>query len=266
MEALALILFYIFLIGIIASIACMVISCIKKNFKFSKKQILVSLLICFVGFIASTVLFSKVQSPESKAKYEANQKSKEEEKAKKELELAEKEKKAEEENQKQIEQEDKTKEKEKTEIETKEDVPEKTEVKEESDKVDDRFTITSEPNTTAAVDEIINKGKEDALKASEEEIKEAIKFINDNYDNYWTNNETMHRGMYYGSLLEYSKKDKAKENQKGLDYTIYNLGTDTVQAIKYVYRKAETVEDSSTQSNLKQVKKSLDNIPDEYKK
>lgn len=136
---------------------------------------------------------------------------------------------------------------------------------EETPKVDDEFTITSEPNTTAAVDEIINKGKEDASKASEEDIKKAIQFINDNYNNYWTDNETMHKGMYYGSLLEYAKRDKAKENQEGLDYTIYSLGEDTVQVIKYVYRGADKIEDESTQENLRQIEKSLKNIPEDYK-
>lgn len=39
-----------------------------------------------------------------------------------------------------------------------------------------------------------------------------------------------------------------------------------MQVVKNIYRKIEKVEDTSTQLNLKQIKKSLDKIPDEYKK
>ena len=75
----------------------------------------------------------------------------------------------------------------------------------------------------------------------------------------------MHKGMYYGSLLEYAKKDKAKENPKGIDGKIYDLGVDTVQVIKYVYRGVDKIEDDSTQANLRQIEKSLNNIPNNFK-
>ena len=38
------------------------------------------------------------------------------------------------------------------------------------------------------------------------------------------------------------------------------LGTDLCQAIKYVYRNAETVLDDATQENLQQIDKDLENI------
>lgn len=50
--------------------------------------------------------------------------------------------------------------------------------------------------------------------------------------------------MYYGALLEYSNEDKI----------IKKLGLDSEQVVKYIYRKVEKVEDSSTQSNLEQIK------------
>ena len=75
----------------------------------------------------------------------------------------------------------------------------------------------------------------------------------------------MHKTMYYGSLLECAERDKAKDNQKGLDYTIYSLGEDAVEVVKFVYRKAEKVDDTSTQSNLEQIKKLLDKIPSNLK-
>ena len=121
---------------------------------------------------------------------------------------------------------------------------------------DGTFKLDAEPNTSAAVDEIVLMAKEHSPNATDIEIKEAVKFINENYNNYWTDNSLMEKTMYYGALLEYSNKNK----------DIKNLGTDTVQVVKYVYRKAEKVEDSSTQSNLIQIKKSLDKIPDDYKK
>lgn len=263
MEVFALILFYIFLLGIMGSVICLIISLIKKTFKFTRKQILIALSISFIGFVVSTIFYGKVQSPESKAKYEASQKAKEEEKAKKEL--LEKEKKAEEEKQKQIAQEN-NKQEENTKTEIKEDVLGKIEPKEEATKTDDRFIITSEPNTTDAVTELYYKAKEKATKATEDDLKEAIKFINDNYNNYWIDNETMHKTLYFGSLLHCAKLEEAKKNQKNVDYAIYKLGSDTEQVVKYIYRGEEKIEDSSTQTNLKQIKKSLENIPDEYKK
>lgn len=126
--------------------------------------------------------------------------------------------------------------------------------KENKEEKDSRF-IVKEENTSSAVDELVSRGKENSKNATEDDIKEAIKFINDNYNKYWTNNETMHKGMYYGSLLEYAKHDTDTEN----------LGMDTVQAIKYVYRGADKIEDESTQANLKQIEKSLKNIPEDYK-
>lgn len=120
----------------------------------------------------------------------------------------------------------------------------------------DKFLITSQPNTSEAVDELILKGKNDSKNVTEDDIKEAIKFINNNYNKYWVDNETMQRTLYYGALLEYSSENK----------DIKELGLDSVQVIKYVYRGLEKIEDESTQSNLEQIKKSLDKIPDEYKK
>ncbi|NRT88719.1 hypothetical protein [Clostridium beijerinckii] len=260
MEGLALILFYLTLIGTIASIGLIIYSAVKKKFKYKPKQLAIILGIFIVAFIGSTIFYGSVQSPESKAKFEASQKAKEEEKAQKEL--AEKEEKENEEKQKQEDQKVKENSKDTVETVQKEESP----VVAEVPKADDRFIIKSEPNTSAAVDEIYYKAKEKAATATEDDLKEAIKFISNNYNNYWVDNETMHKTMYYGSLLECAKKDKAKENQKGIDYAIYSLGEDTVQVVKYVYRKVEKVEDSSTQSNLRQIKKSLDKISDDYKK
>lgn len=109
----------------------------------------------------------------------------------------------------------------------------KGELKEVQPKVVDRFILTAPQNTSAAVDELVLRAKNDAKNSTDAEIKEAVKFINDNYNSYWTDNETMHKVMYYGALLQYSNKSN----------DIKKLGMDAVQVVKYIYRKAETVED-----------------------
>lgn len=107
-----------------------------------------------------------------------------------------------------------------------------------------------EPNTSEMVDYIVRTAKENAKTITEEQKAEAIKFLKENYPNYYTNNEIMEKVMYYGSLLEYAYKD--------IDATIFNLGQDANQAVKYVYRNIENVDDTATQENLKQIKQSLD--------
>ena len=107
-------------------------------------------------------------------------------------------------------------------------------------------------NTTAMVEYIIYTAKANAKTASEEEKTQAIQFIKDTYPNYYTDNDIMEQTMYYGSLLEY-----AYEN---IDVTKYQLGMNTNQAVKYVYRGVETAEDAHTQENLNQIKKSLDQL------
>ena len=121
MEILALILFYMSIVGILVNIVTIIYNVIKKEFKHKKKKLLFTLVTFVMLFIGSTIFYGTVQSPESKAKYEASQEAKSEEETKKEL--SEKEKKVEEEKQKQAEQEVKAKE------EIKEDVPMKIEVK-----------------------------------------------------------------------------------------------------------------------------------------
>ena len=114
---------------------------------------------------------------------------------------------------------------------------------------------TPEPNTTEMVDYIISKANSDSDgKLDTEKCDEAIAFISDNYPNYFESNEIMEKAMYYGAFLENSFANK------GLNDDYANLGQDTVQAIKYVYRGAEKVEDDATQENLNQIKETLDII------
>lgn len=110
-----------------------------------------------------------------------------------------------------------------------------------------------EANTSEMVDSIVNKAKADADGQLDlDTCKEALSYLKDNYPDYFTDNETMEKVMYYGAFLEYSF------DGKGINDTCATLGQDALQSVKYVYRGADSVEDQATQSNLEQVKESLD--------
>ena len=123
--------------------------------------------------------------------------------------------------------------------------------------VADNITPTEAPepeaNTSAMVDSIVNKAKSDADGQLDlDTCKEVLSYLKDNYPNYFTDNETMEKVMYYGAFLEYSFEGK------GINDVCATLGQDALQTVKYVYRGADAIEDESTQSNLRQVKESLD--------
>lgn len=125
--------------------------------------------------------------------------------------------------------------------------------------VADNITPTEAPepeaNTSAMVDSIVNKAKSDADGQLDlDTCKEALSYLKDNYPNYFTDNETMEKVMYYGAFLEYSFEGKE------INDVCATLGQDALQTVKYVYRGADAIEDESTQSNLRQVKESLDSV------
>lgn len=111
-----------------------------------------------------------------------------------------------------------------------------------------------EPNSSAMVDSIASRAKEAAQAGiTDEQRDEAVNFIAEHYPDFYADNETMERAMYYGYLLEYAYQDDPN--------SIYPyLGQDTYQAIKYVYRNVETVEDEATQLNLEQIEEELVNL------
>lgn len=109
-----------------------------------------------------------------------------------------------------------------------------------------------DPNTSAMVDYIASEAKKSANESSSEEKRdEAIDFIVSSYPNFFSDNETMEKAMYYGFYLEYAYS----KNGSGNLYA--NLGIDTYQAVKYIYRNAETVDSDHTQENLRQIKETL---------
>ncbi len=66
MENLAILLIMLFFIGFIVCTMCLPIGFLKKNFKFKVKQILIGMLICFLGFIGSFVFFGFVETPKTR--------------------------------------------------------------------------------------------------------------------------------------------------------------------------------------------------------
>lgn len=111
-----------------------------------------------------------------------------------------------------------------------------------------------EKNTSAMVDYIASQAKEDANQFNANHKKSALHFINENREDFFKDNETMETGIYYGFLLEY-----AYENDT-LNKAYYQCGMDLEQAIKYVYRGAESKDSESVLENLRQVDKSLEEI------
>lgn len=112
-----------------------------------------------------------------------------------------------------------------------------------------------EPNTSAKVDALAREAKDSVAEGvTEEKRDEAVSFIVEHYPDYYGDIETMERAMFYGFWLEYAYAD----DEAARDYN--NLGMDMSQAVKYVYRGAEKVEDEATQENLGQIKKSLEAI------
>uniref|UniRef100_UPI003FEE9300 hypothetical protein n=1 Tax=Candidatus Fimenecus sp. TaxID=3022888 RepID=UPI003FEE9300 len=110
-----------------------------------------------------------------------------------------------------------------------------------------------EANTSAKVDALALEAKAAVAEGvTDEKRDEAVAFIVEHYPDYFADNETMERAMTYGFWLEYAYSD----DEATRDYA--ELGMDISQAVKYVYRGAETVEDSATQENLRQIKERLE--------
>lgn len=113
-----------------------------------------------------------------------------------------------------------------------------------------------EANTSAKVDALALAAKQDVEENGVSDTKrdEAVAFIVDYYPDFYTDNETMEQAISYGYWLEYAYES----DESARDYA--ELGMDLEQAVKYVYRGAESVEDDATQENLRQIRESLEAI------
>lgn len=120
--------------------------------------------------------------------------------------------------------------------------------------VGDLLTVpafSSEKNTSAMVDEIALAAKANADALTDEQSSQIIETVQSVEHNFYNSSEDMEKFMWYGYLLDYKYDDTDPRSQ---------LGTDLYQAIKYVYRNAEMVEDSSTQENLSQIDQDLEAV------
>lgn len=113
-----------------------------------------------------------------------------------------------------------------------------------------------EANTSAKVDALALAAKQDVEENGVSDAKRdgAVAFIVEHYPDFYTDNETMEQAISYGYWLEYAYES----DESARDYA--ELGMDLEQAVKYVYRGAESVEDDATQENLSQIREALEAI------
>lgn len=104
-------------------------------------------------------------------------------------------------------------------------------------------TDGTEAKSSARVDAIAAFAKNAAEQKNEDIGNEAVVFIANNHPNYFGSDEMMEKVMLCGFYLEH------------MDFgdRVTQLGQDAAQAVKYVYRGVETVEDAATQENLDQI-------------
>lgn len=106
----------------------------------------------------------------------------------------------------------------------------------------------AEDNTSLKVDEILKQAKEDSATSTDETVEKAVSYIDENISTCFESNDKMEQVMYYGALLDYKYDDSNK---------LSILGMNAVQAVKYVYRGVESVDDEATQHNINSVKETL---------
>lgn len=112
-----------------------------------------------------------------------------------------------------------------------------------------------EPNTSEKVDALALEAKAAVAEGiTDAQRDEAVTFLVDHYPDYYTDNSIMEQAMAYGFWLEYAYQDDEASQ------TYAELGMDVSQAVKYVYRGAETVEDDATQENLRQIQEHLETL------
>lgn len=113
--------------------------------------------------------------------------------------------------------------------------------------------LVKEKGTSARVDEIALYAKATVGHLGIYAEDTAISAIRETYPEFYSSQEQMELFMFYGYYLDYAFDDGTPQSE---------LGADLYQAIKYVYRGAEKIEDASTQSNLEQIAKSLEQLPE----
>lgn len=85
---------------------------------------------------------------------------------------------------------------------------------------------------------------------SDEKRDEAVKFLVENYNNYFKDNETMEKVYYYGNYLA-----KGYANDEMKEYAL--LGVDAYEAVKDVYCGRES---KDTELNIEFIKETLNKL------
>lgn len=119
------------------------------------------------------------------------------------------------------------------------------------DVVSDPTTTTApEQGSTAMVDHIILQAKADAeAEDAETKAQAAYEWIATNVPEWYDGPEIMEQAIYNGALVQYYYAEKNDVRSE--------VGADTVQSVKYVYRGAETVLDDATQENINQIREGI---------
>lgn len=108
-------------------------------------------------------------------------------------------------------------------------------------------------NSGINVSKAVRKSSKNGV--TDEKRDEAINFIKENYPNYFTDNETAEKSIYYGYYLEYAYTSNNDTS------TLYrNMGKSVESAVKGVYLNTDTVESDTVQENLKQIGNYLSQI------
>lgn len=122
----------------------------------------------------------------------------------------------------------------------------------EAEQVKEFVLPDGERNTSDMEYAIEKMATEDAETATDVELETALNFIKENYPDFYVDNDTMEKSIYYGRLLECAYKET--------DPDLADLGWKTVKAVKYVYREVETIETEATQINLEKIQEILDSL------
>lgn len=107
-----------------------------------------------------------------------------------------------------------------------------------------------ESGTSAKVDLIVRQAKMDAQATdAETKAEQAYNWIVENVPQWYDGAEVMEKAIYNGALVEYFYEGKNSLRAE--------IGVDTVQSVKYVYRGVETVLDEATKNNLDKIQKNI---------
>lgn len=112
-------------------------------------------------------------------------------------------------------------------------------------------TQVPERGKTSMIDYLTRTAKADAASSDgEEKAREAYEWIVDTVPQWYDGPEIMEQAIYNGALVEYY--------YTGRDDVRADVGVDTVQAVKYVYRGVETALDDATQENIRQIEEGIE--------